>query len=73
MPGPAHTICPGCGLTLPSTGAAVERETNASAECWQRYQDVAGFELTHVAALGRFHQGDDGMGRRRLGRLDGAP
>lgn len=56
MHGPAHTICPGCALALPSTGAAVERERNASAECWQRYQDVAGFELTHVVALGRFHQ-----------------
>ena len=50
------TTCPGCGLALPSVGIAGDSVTNASHECWLVYGEVAGFELQHMAALGRFHQ-----------------
>jgi hypothetical protein len=48
--------CPGCRVELPSSGLPAEARHNASAECWMLYGEVTGFELEHVAALGRFHQ-----------------
>jgi hypothetical protein len=50
------TMCPGCGLRLPESGVPLDVELNASSECWRRYLDATGFELSHVAALGGFHQ-----------------
>jgi hypothetical protein len=49
--------CPGCGVSLPSTGQhAAPPRRRASAECWQRYGEVAGAILANPAVLGRWHQ-----------------
>ena len=53
---PSTTTCPGCGLVLPAVGIAGDPAANASQECLFVYGEVAGFELQHLAALGRFHQ-----------------
>lgn len=50
------TTCPGCGVELPPSGLPAEDRRHASAECWLLYGDVVGFELAHVAVLGRLHQ-----------------
>ncbi len=53
---PSTSTCPGCGLELPTFEGAPNPPINASAECYQRSFDVAGYELTHQAALGAYHQ-----------------
>lgn len=50
------SVCPGCGVQLPATGLAADLRRNASEECWQLCGEVTGFELNHVAQLGRYHQ-----------------
>ena len=52
----AAVACPGCGLTAPPSGWTLDRPLNASPECWQVHGEVVGFEVEHLAALGRFHQ-----------------
>ncbi len=53
---PGWTGCPGCGVMMPTTGAAGPARRNASAECWSLYGEIAGFELANMAVLGRWHQ-----------------
>jgi hypothetical protein len=48
------TTCPGCGLELPASG--LPRRSNASAECWQLYGEVQGFELAHPELVRDCHQ-----------------
>jgi len=50
------TICPGCQVELPAYGLPAENRHGASVECWMLNGEVTGFELQHLAALGRFHQ-----------------
>jgi hypothetical protein len=50
------SVCPGCGLARPASGAALNRKVNASPECWQVYGEVTGFELDHLVELGKLHQ-----------------
>jgi hypothetical protein len=50
------TDCPGCGVALPGTAVPVDRRRNASPACWHLYGEVVGYELTHLAELGRLHQ-----------------
>jgi hypothetical protein len=38
--------CPGCGLTCPATGAPLPGGLNASAECFERYGELAAYTLT---------------------------
>lgn len=53
---PGWSECPGCGVALPGTATSVHRRRNASGACWALYGEVAGYELAHLAELGRFHQ-----------------
>ena len=55
-PDPSFSVCPGCGVRLEGSGAPVDPKRNASAECRQLNAEVTGFELEHLAQLGRFHQ-----------------
>jgi hypothetical protein len=48
--------CAGCGLELPGTGEPFDSRSTASADCRLVYGEVAGYELTYVARLGRWHQ-----------------
>jgi Family of unknown function (DUF5946) len=50
------SVCPGCGVELPATGLPADLRRNASEECWQVYGEITGFELNHIAELGRYHQ-----------------
>lgn len=52
----SETTCPGCGVVLPALGTPADLRLNASAECATVQAEVAGFELAHLAQLGRFHQ-----------------
>jgi hypothetical protein len=54
-PDPSWSACPGCGVSLPGS-AALHGRSLASEACWQLYGEVAGYELAHLASLGRFHQ-----------------
>ena len=49
------TECPGCGLRLPDRGD-LDPRTHASAACRMLYGEVQGYELDHLAELGRHHQ-----------------
>jgi hypothetical protein len=53
---PAMCPCPGCGLELPASATASDPRSLASDACRAVYGEVAGFELQHVVALGRWHQ-----------------
>lgn len=48
--------CPGCGLVSDEAGVEPDRPVWASAACWGLHAELAGFELLHMAQLGRFHQ-----------------
>ncbi len=50
------TECPGCGLRSSEAGIPLDRPLNASAACWGLHAELVGFELAHVARLGRLHQ-----------------
>jgi hypothetical protein len=50
-----HT-CPGCGLELLGSGELFDTRSTSSSECRAVYAEVAGFELAHIALLGRWHQ-----------------
>ncbi|HEX7736757.1 MAG TPA: DUF5946 family protein [Ktedonobacteraceae bacterium] len=39
-------ICPGCGLSLPSTNEQLVDRYNASAACWQLYGELTAYTLT---------------------------
>ncbi|MDQ1530279.1 MAG: hypothetical protein QOE37_384 [Microbacteriaceae bacterium] len=49
------TICPGCGVGLPSAPVAIDPQGNASAQCTAVFAEVAGFEFQHPVML-RYHQ-----------------
>jgi hypothetical protein len=49
-------VCPGCGLELPGDATPADGRLTASWACRAVYGEVAGFELAHVARLGRWHQ-----------------
>lgn len=51
-----NNTCPGCHLELPATGLEPSRWTAASPECELLYGELIGFEISHLAQLGRFHQ-----------------
>lgn len=51
--------CPGCGVRPPAWWhGAVEpdRPLRASPACWGLHAELVGFELQHLALLGRLHQ-----------------
>ena len=48
--------CPGCGALLPGPAATSDPRSSASDACRAVYGEVAGYELGHVAELGRWHQ-----------------
>ena len=50
------TPCPGCGAVLPGPGTSSGPRSSASDACRAVYGEVAGYELGHVAELGRWHQ-----------------
>jgi Family of unknown function (DUF5946) len=50
------TVCPGCGVNLPGQPEFTDGRRNASPPCWLLYGEVAGYELAHLARLGRLHQ-----------------
>lgn len=52
----SETVCPGCGLRSMEPGIELDRPLNASAACWGLHAELVGFELAHVARLGRLHQ-----------------
>lgn len=52
----ARGACPGCGLVSDEPGVEPDRKVWASAACWGLHAELAGFELLHMAPLGRFHQ-----------------
>ncbi len=49
------TICPACGVQLPASNWEKDPKQNYSAECWQLYGEVTGFELNHLELM-RLHQ-----------------
>jgi hypothetical protein len=51
-----NSTCPGCHLELPATGLEPGRWASASPECELIYGELIGFEMIHLAQLGRFHQ-----------------
>jgi hypothetical protein len=51
-----NITCPGCHLELPATGLEPSRWSAASPECELLYGEMIGFEMNHLAQLGRFHQ-----------------
>src|SRR5712692_7314451 len=48
--------CPGCGVELPASGLRAGPGSTASPECELVYGELIGFEMSHLARLGRFHQ-----------------
>jgi hypothetical protein len=50
------STCPGCRVEMPDCGQPWELRLHASPECWLVYRDLVGFEMSHLAALGRLHQ-----------------
>lgn len=48
--------CPGCGLELPGVADEVSTRPGASAACWRLFGEVQGYEMQHLAQVGRFHQ-----------------
>ena len=50
------TTCPGCGVDLPGSDEPWDPRSLASEACHAVYGEVAGYELEHVAELGRWHQ-----------------
>ncbi len=52
----SNGTCPGCHLELPATGLEPSRWGAASPECELLYGELIGFEMSHLAQLGRFHQ-----------------
>jgi hypothetical protein len=40
-------VCPGCGVELPSSGAATETRFNASSECWTSFGELCAYTTTH--------------------------
>jgi uncharacterized protein DUF5946 len=50
------STCPGCGVVLPGSDADLPPRPNASAACWHLYGEVIGYEASHLAELGRYHQ-----------------
>ncbi|HLW03705.1 MAG TPA: DUF5946 family protein [Ktedonobacterales bacterium] len=43
---PLYQDCPGCGIRLPVSEAPSEERYNASAACWQLYNEVTAYTLT---------------------------
>jgi hypothetical protein len=41
------TVCPGCGLELPSRGQLPESRYNSSAECWALFGELSAYTLSH--------------------------
>jgi hypothetical protein len=54
--GARWSSCPGCDLRLPDANGEVDPRKGSSAACWILYGEVEGYELSHVARLGRCHQ-----------------
>lgn len=54
--GVATSVCPGCGLRAEAGGIPLDRPLNASPECWGLHAELVGYELNHVALVGRCHQ-----------------
>jgi hypothetical protein len=50
------SACRGCGAVLPGPPTSTDLRSGASDACRAVYAEVAGYELTHVAELGRWHQ-----------------
>jgi Family of unknown function (DUF5946) len=52
-----ETICPGCGLRMPSGKATTARSYyNQSVECWDLYTEVLGAEYSNAVLFGQVHQ-----------------
>jgi hypothetical protein len=43
----ASSVCPGCGIELPSSGKSAETRHNASAECWALFGELSAYTLSH--------------------------
>lgn len=41
------SLCPGCGLELPSDSTAPEGRHNSSPECWRLFGELSAYTLTH--------------------------
>lgn len=68
-----ESVCPGCGLRSSEPGIELDRALNASAACWGLHAELVGFELQHVARLGRLHQQTvDAYGAAHAGAPTGA-
>lgn len=50
------STCRGCQLELAATGLEPSRWAAGSPECELLYGELIGFEMSHLAQLGRFHQ-----------------
>jgi hypothetical protein len=53
---PETTICPGCGLELPSGPRSYDRKFHASAECWAVFEQVLAVEYQNAVLFGQVHQ-----------------
>lgn len=52
----AERCCPGCGLVMPAaTNAHTDGYYNCSAEWWNVYAEVLGYEYGHVIPFGQVH------------------
>ena len=49
-------MCPGCRVLLPAMEQPWEPPPSSSPECWRVYAELIGFEMAHLAELGRLHQ-----------------
>ena len=50
------SACPGCGAVLPGPLTMSDRRSSASDACRAVRAEVAGYELAHLAEVGRWHQ-----------------
>jgi hypothetical protein len=50
------SACAGCGAVLPGPPTSSDRRSSASDACRAVRAEVAGYELGHLAELGRWHQ-----------------
>lgn len=50
------TMCPGCGLEMPSGPLPYDRKFHASAECWAVFEQVLATEYQNAVLFGQVHQ-----------------
>jgi hypothetical protein len=59
--------CPGCAVELPAAAAATPQGYNASAECWERYGELAAYTLLLPDVAFPHQLAVDGYGAQHAG------